>query len=36
MIAIIGDTNNTGSIALHEAAGFKHVGTIEATGYKHN
>ncbi len=34
MIAIIGDTENASSIALHSALGFSHVGTIEATGYK--
>ena len=36
MIAIIGDTNNTSSIALHKSLGFSHAGTIEATGYKLN
>lgn len=36
VIAIIGDSNNTGSIALHKSLGFRHVGTIEAAGYKHD
>ena len=36
MIAIIGDTKNTSSIALHKSLGFSHVGTIQATGYKLN
>jgi len=35
MIAIIGDSANTPSIALHETMGFSHVGTIAAIGYKH-
>jgi len=34
VIAIIGDTNNIGSIALHSSLGFRHVGTIEAAGFK--
>ena len=36
MIAVIGDINNTGSIALHRSLGFRHVGTIESIGYKLN
>ncbi len=36
IIAIIGDTNNTGSIELHKSLGFRHVGTIEAAGFKLN
>jgi len=36
MVAIIGDTDNTGSIELHKSLGFRHVGTIEAAGYKFN
>jgi L-amino acid N-acyltransferase YncA len=35
MIAVIGDSNNTGSIALHQAFGFRHVGTLENVGFKH-
>ena len=35
MIAVIGDSDNLGSIALHSRCGFRHVGTAEAVGYKH-
>jgi L-amino acid N-acyltransferase YncA len=34
MIAVIGDSNQQPSIALHAAAGFRMVGTFEAVGYK--
>jgi L-amino acid N-acyltransferase YncA len=34
MIAVIGDSAQAGSIALHRAAGFRMVGTLEAVGYK--
>ncbi|MGE5165453.1 MAG: N-acetyltransferase family protein [Sphingobacteriales bacterium] len=34
MVAVIGDSNQTASIRLHEAAGFKHVGVFENIGYK--
>jgi phosphinothricin acetyltransferase len=34
MIAVIGDTAQIPSIRLHEAAGFRHVGTFEAVGFK--
>jgi len=34
MIAVIGDSAQTASIALHEAAGFRLVGTFEAVGFK--
>lgn len=34
MIAVIGGTQNAGSIALHRKLGFAHVGTQPATGYK--
>jgi phosphinothricin acetyltransferase len=34
MIAVIGDSGQTASIALHKAAGFRLVGTIEAVGFK--
>ena len=34
MIAVIGDSAQTPSIALHEAAGFRLVGTFEAVGFK--
>lgn len=35
MIAVIGDSENTGSIALHQRFGFRHVGTLENVGFKH-
>jgi L-amino acid N-acyltransferase YncA len=35
MIAVIGDSVQTPSIALHRAAGFRLVGTLEAVGFKH-
>lgn len=34
MIAVIGNSKNSGSIALHGKLGFRNVGTIEAVGYK--
>jgi L-amino acid N-acyltransferase YncA len=34
MIAVIGDSNQTPSIELHKALGFRMVGTFEAVGYK--
>ena len=34
MIAVIGDSANTGSIGLHTAMGFRHVGTMQSTGWK--
>lgn len=36
MIAVIGDsTKQQGSIALHAACGFKHIGILPDTGFKH-
>ncbi|MBS0224421.1 MAG: N-acetyltransferase [Proteobacteria bacterium] len=35
MIAVIGDSANTGSIELHRRCGFRRVGTLEAVGFKH-
>lgn len=35
MIGIIGDSGNSSSIALHTRFGFRHLGTIEAAGFKH-
>jgi L-amino acid N-acyltransferase YncA len=35
MIAVIGDSAQTPSIALHAAAGFTSIGTLRAVGYKH-
>jgi phosphinothricin acetyltransferase len=36
MLALIGDSENHGSIALHKTAGFTHTGTLKAVGHKHN
>jgi phosphinothricin acetyltransferase len=35
MVAVIGDSANAASIGLHEALGFRRVGTIEGAGFKH-
>ena len=35
MIAVIGNSANTGSIALHKACGFSHSGTLKDIGRKH-
>ncbi len=35
MIAVIGDSANTPSIALHSRLGFRMVGTLPSVGYKH-
>jgi L-amino acid N-acyltransferase YncA len=34
MVAVIGDSANAASIALHRACGFTHVGTLRAIGFK--
>ena len=34
LIAVIGDSGNTGSIGVHRALGFRHVGTIQSCGWK--
>lgn len=34
MIAVIGDSGNAGSIALHKRFGFEHTGTLQAVGFK--
>ena len=34
MIAVIGDTENAGSIGLHASLGFHHAGTLRAAGLK--
>lgn len=34
MIAVIGDSGNAASIALHERLGFRHAGTLRAVGFK--
>jgi L-amino acid N-acyltransferase YncA len=35
MLAVIGDSANTGSIALHQRLGFAKVGQLNASGRKH-
>lgn len=35
MLAIIGNRENHGSIALHRSCGFRMIGVLEAVGYKH-
>jgi phosphinothricin acetyltransferase len=34
MIAVIGDSDNAGSIELHRKLGFRHSGTLDCTGFK--
>ena len=34
MVAVIGDSENHASIALHTSVGFRHMGTLPALGYK--
>jgi phosphinothricin acetyltransferase len=34
MIAVIGDSGNSGSIGLHESLGFRMVGTLRSVGFK--
>lgn len=36
MIAMIGDSNNLGSIRLHTAIGFNEIGTLKNVGWKFN
>ncbi|MGE8359307.1 N-acetyltransferase family protein [Pseudomonas sp.] len=35
MVAVIGDSENRASIALHESLGFRRVGVFESVGFKH-
>ena len=35
VIAVIGDSAQIGSIAVHERAGFNHIGTLHSVGFKH-
>ena len=35
MLAVIGDSANAGSIALHAKLGFVHAGLLKASGWKH-
>lgn len=34
MVAVIGDSANVGSVGLHAALGFRHIGTLQSTGWK--
>ena len=34
VMAVIGDSANAGSIGVHRALGFSHVGTVKACGWK--
>ena len=34
MLAVIGDSDNLGSIALHRRMGFRHVGNLTSVGFK--
>ena len=36
MVALIGDSGNAGSIALHARCGFAHSGILSAAGWKHD
>jgi phosphinothricin acetyltransferase len=35
MVAVIGDSENGASMALHRNLGFEHVGTLAKIGFKH-
>ena len=35
MIAVIGDSAQTASVAVHAAAGFALIGTLRSVGFKH-
>lgn len=35
MLAVIGNSGNAGSIALHRSCGFRMIGTLEKVGFKH-
>jgi L-amino acid N-acyltransferase YncA len=34
VMAVIGDSDNAGSVGVHRALGFEHVGTVKACGWK--
>ena len=34
MVAVIGDSANSGSVGLHIALGFRHIGTLNSMGWK--
>ena len=36
MVAVIGDSENVGSIALHRTRGFTDAGVFKAAGWKHD
>jgi L-amino acid N-acyltransferase YncA len=36
MIAVIGDSANTASVAVHAAVGFRLIGAFQSIGYKHD
>jgi L-amino acid N-acyltransferase YncA len=35
MVGVIGDSTHTASVAVHASAGFSHIGTLRAVGFKH-
>lgn len=35
LVAVVGDSKNTASLALHKSAGFSHTGTLKSVGFKH-
>jgi L-amino acid N-acyltransferase YncA len=35
MLGVIGDSVNVASVAVHEAVGFRHIGTFQSIGFKH-
>ncbi len=35
MIALVGDSTNAASIAVHASAGFREIGTLRSVGFKH-
>lgn len=35
MIAIVGDSNNQGSLKVHQQVGFREIGTLKDIGFKH-
>lgn len=36
MLAVIGDSNNKGSIGVHRSCGFEHTGVLRSSGWKFN
>jgi len=36
MLAVIGDSNNKGSIGVHQGCGFEHTGVLRSSGWKFN